>query len=926
MARRADRAASEGGGRLSAAEPAGGADAGPLVLPLEAIAAADLPRVGGKGANLGELARAGFPVPGGFCVTTAAFRRFLAGSRAAAEEAYAALDALAPGDVEAAREAGAFVRDRLGRLPVPSDVATAVVAAWQDAGADAAYAVRSSATAEDLPDASFAGQQDTVLNVLGAEALLEAVHRCWVSLFTDRAILYRQQNGFDHRAVALSVVVQRMVVPAVSGILFTADPLTGNRRVASIDAGFGLGEALVGGLVTADLYRVDRTRGRLLEARVADKAMAIRPLPGGGTERQELVGAARTQPSLAPEQAVALAELGGRIEAHYGRPQDIEWVIDGEGETWIVQSRPITSLYPLPEPAPRDGALHVYLSFGHAQVMTDAMRPLGRSTVRTMVPFGKDGPPEAENRWFAEAGGRLYVDATPLLAVAPLRHALPRVLGVADPLIAGAVGAVVARPEFVRRLEDLEDGATRWRVARTMGPLLARALAWLAWRNPDRAVTALAAAADRRVAAVRSALDAAPDLPGRVAAARRSLGALFAPLVREMLPVIAGGMLARLALERRIGVARDDLGALLRGLRGNVTTEMDLRVGDLADAARTRPDVARILATRPPDEALAALAVLPEAAGFRAELAAFLAAYGMRGGSEIDLTRPRWRDDPAPLLRVVAGSLQREEAGAHRAHFAVLSAEAEAATERLVAAARRGALGPLRALVARRLARAARGLLAGREHPKFAMIRALDLVRSVALEAGAALAADGRLAAPEDVLDLRWSEIEAALADPELDVAARVASRRAEHVRDAARRPPRVMTSEGEVVTAAHSADGAPEGALIGTGASGGAYEGVARVVLDPGAAVLQPGEVLVAPFTDPGWTPLFLNAGALVMEVGGLMTHGSVVAREYGIPAVVGVEGALARLATGQRLRVDGDAGWVEVLPAADDGAERPG
>jgi len=914
VARRAARAAPESRGRLIASAPPGaGEEPAPLVLPFEAIGAADLPRVGGKGANLGELAAAGFPVPGGFCVTTAAFQRFLAGSRAVAEGVYAALGALEAGDVEGARDAGARVRDRLGRLPMPADVRDAVLAAWQSAGADAAYAVRSSATAEDLPDASFAGQQDTYLNVRGADALLDAVHRCWISLFTDRAILYRLENGFDHDAVSLAVVVQRMVVPAVSGILFTADPLTGNRRVASIDAGFGLGEALVGGLVSADLYRVDKPTGALLEARVADKALAIRPLPDGGTVRQALVGEARTQASLTADQAIALASVGARIEAHFGRPQDIEWVIDDAGATWIVQSRPITSLYPLPQPAPADEALHVYLSFGHAQVMTDAIRPLGRSTLRTLVPFGKDGPPELENDLFAEAGGRLYVDATPLLAVPPLRHALPRFLRIADPLIASALGTVIARPAFGQRVGAVAGAATRERVARFMVPLLARALAWVAWRNPDRAVGALAAAGDARVAAMRADIDGADGLAERVRAARVALGTLFGPLVREAIPVIAGGMLARLALQRL--ATRDDLNALLRGLRGNVTTEMDLRVGDLADAARVTPEVAEAIANRPPDEALLSLAAMPEAGPFRAELAAFLADYGMRGGSEIDLTRDRWRDDPAPLLRVVAGSLQRDDVGAHRARFAALSAQAEAAAERLVASARHGLLGPLRALAVRRLARVVRGLLAGREHPKFALVRAMDLARLVAFEAGDALVAADRLEARDDVAYLRWDELEAALAQPELDVAGRVQARRAEHARDARRRPPRVMTSDGEVVTAAAMADGAPERALIGTAASGGVYEGVVRLVDDPGATVLRPGEVLVAPFTDPGWTPLFINAGALVMEVGGLMTHGSVVAREYGIPAVVGVVDALSKLSTGQRVRVDGDGGWVEVL-----------
>ena len=246
------------------------------VAPFDSIDKRDLGLVGGKGANLGEMTRAGFPVPGGFCVTTDAFRAFLEGAGDTAA-LFARLAALNPEDTEAVRRAGDETRARLRTAPIPDAVSAVVEAAWRDAGADHSYAVRSSATAEDLPGASFAGQQDTYLNVRGREALLEKVRNCWVSLFTDRAISYRARNGFDHRRVLLSVVVQRMVFPEVSGILFTADPIDGRRQVVSIDAGFGLGEALVSGLVSAGLYKVDKRTGDLIEKKIARKTLAIRP-------------------------------------------------------------------------------------------------------------------------------------------------------------------------------------------------------------------------------------------------------------------------------------------------------------------------------------------------------------------------------------------------------------------------------------------------------------------------------------------------------------------------------------------------------------------------------------------------------------------------------------------------------------------------
>lgn len=895
------------------------------VLPFEQISAADLPSVGGKGANLGEMTRAGFPIPPGFCITTAAFDAFMAaqpgpgGAADAGADVFGALDTLAPGDVEAVRAAGAAIRARLVARPVPLAVTAAVRAAWEAAGVGHAYAVRSSATAEDLPDASFAGQQDTYLNVRGGDALVEAVRACWASLFTDRAILYRMQNGFDHRHVKLSVVVQRMIEPAMSGILFTADPLTGHRHVTSIDAGFGLGEALVSGIVSADLYRVDARTDRLIEATVGDKPIAIRSLPEGGTLRETLSDAQRHAQVLSEPQVVALARLGRRVAAHYGKPQDIEWCIDAAGDIFIVQSRPITSLYPLPDPPPGDDALHVYLSFSHVQVMTDPIPPMGRSVLRTLLPIGKLDRPRDETQFMAAAGGRLYVDLTPMLVTARARHALPRALSIADQLIADAVGEVVRRPEFTARLGRLHRRIHPLDTARFVVPVVGKALRWLWGRPPESAVPFVEA----RMAAVLAMIDrdlAASGPPAaRLRVAQTIVGSVFATHVLKFLPVIAGGMVGRLMLVRLTG---DPVGvdAILRGLHGNATTAMDLEVGDLADLARRHPAVVECLTSRPPAAALAAVGAVEGGPDFLAALQAFVDRYGMRGPSEIDITRPRWGEDPAPLIQVVVGSLQHATGGTHRVQHARQVADGEAAVARLVASARRGRFGAARSAAVGRLARAVRGLLAAREHPKFLLVQVLGRVKRVILAAGADLVAAGRLDAVEDVWFLGLGELAEAIESPGADLRARVAERRAEHLRFRHLRPPRVMTSDGEIPHVAYRRSDLPPGALPGSPASAGTVEGIARVVLDPTTEVLSPGEILVAPFTDPGWTPLFINAAGLVMEVGGLMTHGSVVAREYGIPAVVGVLDATRLLRTGQRVRVDGDRGCVEVL--GDEGA----
>lgn len=300
---------------------------GAHVLDFQHIDQTCLSMVGGKGANLGEMTRAGFPVPPGFCVTTEAYRAWIEQSDRM-EGYFRQLDDIEANDLNHIAELGQTIRHHLANLPMPGFVRTAILSQWRRAGEDRSYAVRSSATAEDLPTASFAGQQDTYLNICGEERLLQAIRECWASLFTDRAISYRAKHRFDHRAVHLAVVVQQMVFPEVSGILFTADPISGHRHTVAIDASFGLGEALVSGQVSADLYHV--RRGRIIKKKIAKKQIGIFSVPEGGTVTQDLPSDMQEAPSLNDEQVIELAALGEKIQAHYdGTEQDIEWCCRG---------------------------------------------------------------------------------------------------------------------------------------------------------------------------------------------------------------------------------------------------------------------------------------------------------------------------------------------------------------------------------------------------------------------------------------------------------------------------------------------------------------------------------------------------------------------------------------------------------------------
>src|SRR5438034_2360021 len=329
---------------------------GRYVLSFQEIDQTQVAVVGGKGAHLGELSRIeGIRVPAGFCVTRDAFRRITA-EAPSIDERLDRLSRLNPDDRVAIRTLSAEIRRTLEGIAIPDDLAAAITLALAQLGEEAAYAVRSSATAEDLPTASSAGQQDTYLNVVGPAAILQHVSRCWASLFTERAVTYRQRNGIDHRTVHMAVVVQQMVFPQAAGILFTADPITSNRKVTSVEASFGLGEALVSGLVNGDVYKV--RDGEVVARAVATKRLAIHASPAGGTQEHAIEPERREQPALTDAQVVRLAQLGRRIEAHFGQPQDIEWCLVDDGFQ-IVQSRPITTLFPIPEAGDREN--HVYV-------------------------------------------------------------------------------------------------------------------------------------------------------------------------------------------------------------------------------------------------------------------------------------------------------------------------------------------------------------------------------------------------------------------------------------------------------------------------------------------------------------------------------------------------------------------------------------
>ncbi|MDN3017982.1 phosphoenolpyruvate synthase [Paenibacillus sp. BSR1-1] len=879
-----------------------------FVLHLNEVDKESLPYVGGKGANLGEMTKAGFPVPQGFCVTISAYQAHVDKSKEM-DQFFTELDHVHADSLEEIRMLGKKIRKSIEHLSIPWEVQTAIVEAWQHHGMEKAYAVRSSATAEDLPGASFAGQQETYLNVRGLQQLLDAVRCCWASLFTDRSISYRAKNGFDHRQVFQSVVVQEMVFPDVSGIMFTADPITGNRKVTSIDASFGLGEALVSGLVSADLYQVKG--GQIIQKKISDKKIAIYPVPDGGTKTKDLSLEKQQSQALSDEQILRLAELGQKIEEHYGTEQDIEWCFVN-GELYIVQSRPITSLYPIPKIT--DNRLHAFISMGHQQMMTDAISPLGISILRTMFPLGKSGSARLESSAVLEAGGHLFFDPTALLYLKPVRRMLPRLLRLIDERIGSAIGQLVLLPEF----QHPADKHVKKAFYRTARIAIRTVLPGLFVKDYAAARHDISLFMNKRIQETERLLFEVSGAD-RISKLQENLGNLILSVIRKIAPYMFSGLASKVLTEAlvRRWLGNDERVHLLnKSLTGNVTSELGLMIGDLADIAREHPQVVEYLQRAEDHTFFDGLSQIQGGDTFGKEFEHFMSKYGMRCPGEIDIANSRWRESPTALVPSIISHIHSLAPGEHRDKFLQGEIEAQEAEKQIIADVRRTPWGRFKARILSRLIRNYRNLAGLREFPKYTLIRHFDIYKRAILNEAKELVKHGKLYRESEVFYLSLSEL-LAVKEGTLDggIQKLIVHRKWQHQGNRKLIPPRVMTSEGEIITGVRRDVKAPDGALIGTPVSSGVVEGFAKVVLRAEEAKLHSGEIMIAPFTDPGWTPLFHSAKGLVMEVGGMMTHGAVVAREYGIPAVAGIDHATRILKDGSYIRIDGTHGYVQVL-----------
>ncbi|GHO90703.1 putative phosphoenolpyruvate synthase [Reticulibacter mediterranei] len=867
------------------------------VLGFQDIDKTNLMVVGGKGANLGELSKIeGIHVPDGFCISTEAFKRFI-GETSSINELLDQLALLKVEDRDKIGELSSEIRRVIEEIAIPQDIHEEIIHHLSRLSEKNAYAIRSSATAEDLPAASFAGQQDTYLNIIGKESILKHISKCWASLFTERAVTYRLQNGFDHRKIYLSVVVQKMVFPQAAGILFTADPVTSNRKVLSIDASFGLGEALVSGLMNTDIYKV--RNGKIIDKKISPKKLAMYALKDGGTKEQEIEPEKQNKQALTDEQILRLEHLGSKIEEHFGYPQDIEWCLVDD-TFYIVQSRPITTLYPIPEA--NDQENHVYVSVGHQQMMTDPMKPLGLSLWQLTAA-----------RPMYKAGGRLFVDITHDLASPVSREVIVDVLGKSDPLIKDALMTIIERGDFIQSLPHDKKELSPGKSNKGISP---KDFQTLNEYDPT-IVSDLIKRSQTSIEELKQNIQtkSGSDLIDFILEDIRQLKMILSD--PQSFGVFMTAMNASSWINEKMNKwlgEKNVADTLSQSVPNNITSEMGLALLDVADVIRPYPKVIEYLQQVKDDNFLGELVKFDGGQKTQNAISAFLNKYGMRCVGEIDITRTRWSEKPMTLVPMILSNIKNFEPNASNRKFEQGRQEALKKEQELLDRLKQLPDGEQKAKETKRMISLVRNFIGYREYPKYSMIHRYSVYKQALLKEAEQLVQANVIHKKEDIYYLTFQELREVVHTNKLDYQI-IGQRKDEYKRYEKLTPPRVLTSDGEIIAGEYKRENLPAKAIVGLPVSSGVIEGRARVILSMEDADLEDGDILVTTFTDPSWTPLFVSIKGLVTEVGGLMTHGAVIAREYGLPAVIGVESATKLIKDGERIRVNGTEGYIEIL-----------
>jgi pyruvate,water dikinase len=681
-----------------------------------------------------------------------------------------------------------------------------------------------------------------------------------------------------------------MVYPEAAGIMFTADPITSNRKLLSIDASFGLGEALVSGLVSADGYKVQEEE--IVDKRIATKKLAIYGRKEGGTETKQIDPDQQQTQTLTEQQILQLARIGRQIEAYFGCPQDIEWCL-AQDTFYIVQSRPITTLYPIPEA--NDQENHVYLSVGHQQMMTDPIKPLGLSFYLLITPAP-----------MRKAGGRLFLDVAPRLATPVGRETLLNTVG-SDPLIKGAFMTIIER-DFIKLLPNDQTAPIP---NRSNTDMLAQI------ENNPNIVSDLIKSNHASVEELKQNIQtkSGSDLLDFILEDIQQLKKiLFDPRSTAvfMTAMDASSWINEKMMEW-LG-EKNAADTLSQSVPNNITSEMGLALMGVADVIRPYPEVIDYLQHVKDDNFLDELVKFEGGQEAHNAIYAYLNKYGMRCAGEIDISKTRWSEKPITLVPMILGNIKAFEPNAGHRKFEQGRQEALEKEQELLARLIQLPDGEQKAEETKRMIRRIRNFIGYREYPKYGWINRYFVYKQALLKEAEQLVQAGVIREKEDIFYLTFEELHEVVRTNKLDY--QIISKRKDDYKFFEKlTPPRVITSDGEIIAGKYKRENLPAEAIVGLPVSSGVIEGRARVILNMEDADLEDGDILVTTFTDPGWTPLFVSIKGLVTEVGGLMTHGAVIAREYGLPAVVGVENATKLIKDGQRIRVHGTEGYIEIL-----------
>ncbi len=825
-------------------------------------AAQDINLCGGKAVNLSILINSSkLNIPDGFVVTTELYKKIcvdlisplvleLTDSENISDLCLEIREKIKQKVFDENSEELNLIRNELSRFP-----------------AETKFAVRSSATAEDLPDASFAGQQDSYLNI-SAEDVPDAIIKCFSSLYNDRAFFYRKENNFDENNLSLAVVVQEMVDSEISGVMFTADPLTSDRYTCVIESVAGLGEELVSGHKTPFTYKI---RNKKISFESKGKNL------------------------LKKENIIELHKIGKKIEEIFHAPQDIEYCF-AKNKFYIVQSRPITALFP--PPYSPDGFKRLFVSAGHLQMMTDAICPLGVSFMKFIALFK-----------MVESGGHLYIDITHDLKTVYGKKMIKTKLGTMDSLTFSAINEILSRKEYIA---SVPKGPGSFSSFNNWGPMLTEAVR--IYRKNDQSEI------DKYIEKMRNKIRL---LDKRFENAESSeVLDIIKDDQQKLLDAVYdstgfGMVLAtQYAIQRIDSICKKLTGEdnysnkLSKSVKYNITSEMGLALSELSDVLRDYPDVIDFF-----ENQKFSMDELRKING--GEIVAdcfseFLEKFGMRATGEIDICKTRFRENPAELIPVILSNIRTLPKGYGKASFDEGFKESKKRIREILNLASEK-MGKAKAKQLKKYISIFRNFVGTREYPKYFWICHYDIYKKYLMKEAKRLENEGILKSADDIYYLYFDELRELFETriPDYDL---IEKRRKDYISYRKLTPPRLIFSDGEVPVMNYNKD-IPSNALAGLAVSAGIAEGRARIINSIEEANIEKGDILITSFTDPSWTPVFVSISALVTEIGGMMTHGAVITREYGLPAVVGVLNATKLIKDGQKIRVNGDKGYIEIL-----------